>query len=204
MKTAVKQNLYEAMFLVDSSEAASDWSGVNKTIEGMLKRADAEIVSIRKWDERRLAYKIGHKERGTYILCYFRAEGGKVEGVERDVQLSERVMRVLILNAEHMTQEDIKKDTPAMAAEKRQQEILKKAKEKTESVAESAESAEPEEEAEDWEPPEKSLAIDMDMEESSDESDLDDEDMDEQSESDEADDFDDKRENGGTNSEQES
>lgn len=117
MKTAVKK-LYEAMFLVDSAEAAADWEGVNKTIKKILKRADADVISIRKWEDRRLAYGIGGKDRGLYILCYFRAEGDKIRDIERDVQLSEQVIRVLILCAEHMTEEDIEKDTPIMRAEK--------------------------------------------------------------------------------------
>lgn len=111
--------LYEAMFLVDSAEATADWEGINAVIRKILEKAGAEIVSIRKWDDRRLAYEINGKSRGTYILCYFRTEGGKIREIERDVHLSERIMRVLILSAEHMSQEDIEKDTPAMQTEKR-------------------------------------------------------------------------------------
>ena len=122
MKTIAKK-LYEAMFLVDSAEAAADWDGVNATIRKILKRAGVDIVSVKKWDERRLAYQINGKERGTYILCYFRADGESIAGIERDVQLSERIMRVLILCADHMGPEDIEKDTPVERVEKR----LKKA-----------------------------------------------------------------------------
>ena len=162
LKTAVKK-LYEAMFLVDSNEAASDWDGVNNTIKHMLDRAEAEVVSLRKWDDRRLAYAINKRERGTYLLCYFRADGGKIEGIERDVQLSERVMRVLILNAEHMTEDEVEKDTPIMAAEKRQQEVVERAKERAESTAPEESEAEIEakspaaEPEQDWEAPEESL-----------------------------------------------
>ena len=121
METVVKK-LYEAMFLIDSADAASDWDGVIKAVGNVLERADAEIVSVRKWEECRLAYEINGKSRGTYILSYFRADGLRIRDIERDVQLSERIMRVLILSAEHMRQEDIEKDTPAVRAEKREQE----------------------------------------------------------------------------------
>ncbi len=105
-----KPKLYEAMFLVDSAKATSDWEGVDSAIKNILEKAGAEIVSIRKWDDRKLAYEIKGHSRGTYILCYFRAEGGRVRDIERDVQLSERIMRVLILCAEKQTIEDIEKD----------------------------------------------------------------------------------------------
>ena len=117
METVVSKKLYEAMFLVDSAQAA-DWDATIATLKDVLKRADAEIVSIRKWDDRRLAYEIGRKNRGMYILCYFRADGEKVQEIERAVQLSERIMRVLILSTEQMTAEDIEKDTPASRTEK--------------------------------------------------------------------------------------
>ena len=124
METIVKK-LYEAMFLIDSAEAAADWDGINTTIRNILERAEAEIVSIKKWDERKLAYEINGKTRGTYILCYFRVAGDRIRDIERDVRLSERIIRVLILCAEHREKEDVEKDTPVMLAEKRKQGVIK-------------------------------------------------------------------------------
>jgi small subunit ribosomal protein S6 len=112
----ITKKLYEAMFLVDSSKAASDWDGVQTGIKNILERVDAEIVSVRKWDERRLAYDINGHSRGTYILCYFRADGKGIRDIERAAQLSEQIMRVLILSAEGR-EKDIEEDTPVMPAE---------------------------------------------------------------------------------------
>ena len=121
MKTKAEKQLYEGMFLVDSARAASDWDGVNSAIRKILDKAKAEIVSMRKWDDRKLAYNIRGTERGTYILCYFRADGQKIQGIEKAVHLSEKIIRVLILGTEQMTKEDIEKDTPAAKAEKEKQ-----------------------------------------------------------------------------------
>ncbi len=115
METATKR-LYEGMFLVDSGLAAQDWQKLIDEIERMMKRADAEVVSLKKWDDRRMTYDIQGKSRGTYILVYFNCDPEKVKGVERDVQLSELVMRVLILRTDRMTQDDIEKATPAETA----------------------------------------------------------------------------------------
>jgi len=116
-----EKKLYEGMFLVDSAKAASDWDGINAAIKRILDRAKAEIVSMRKWDDRRLAYDIRGVSRGTYILCYFRADGGQIQDIEKAVQLSEKIIRVLILNTDQMTQEDIDKETPAAKAEREQE-----------------------------------------------------------------------------------
>lgn len=112
METGVKK-LYEVMFLIDSAEAAKDWDGIIELVTKMLNKIDAQIVSLRKWDERPLAYPIKKCSRGTYILAYFRADGQKIHELERDVLLSERIMRALILRVEHLTEEDIVKQATA-------------------------------------------------------------------------------------------
>ena len=111
MSTVVKR-LYEGLFLVDSGEAAADWKGINNTIEKILARADAEVVSTKKWDERRLAYDIDGKSRGTYILTYFRGDPSKIGAMERAVQLSEQIMRMLILRTDKMSAKDMEKASP--------------------------------------------------------------------------------------------
>lgn len=120
MKTAVIR-LYEGMFLVDSGKAASDWEKMLATIKNVLQRADADVVSIEKWDERNLAYEINKQARGTYILSYFKADSSRVKEIERYSRLSEEIMRVLILSTEKlkMSDESIKKPTPAMIFEQK-------------------------------------------------------------------------------------
>lgn len=106
METGVKK-LYEAMFLIDSAEAAKDWDGIIDLVTKMLNKIDAQIISLKKWDERPLAYSIKRCSRGTYILSYFKAEGPRITELERDVLLSERVMRALILRIDHLTEEEV-------------------------------------------------------------------------------------------------
>ena len=121
METNIKT--YEAMFLVDSALAASDWNDVIGAITTIMERVGAEVISLRKWDDRRLAYPIEKKERGTYILCYFKVDSQKITQIEREVQLSEKLMRALILTADHVTAEDMEKDTPVMAVERAAQPV---------------------------------------------------------------------------------
>jgi len=128
LETVAKNRLYEGMFLIDSSQAGADWDGIIATIRTILEKAGAEIDSIKKWDDRRLAYDIKGKSRGTYILSYFRADGGRIHDIEKAVQLSEKIMRVLILSTERLRPEDIEKDTPATKVEK-EKEKRKAAKE---------------------------------------------------------------------------
>jgi small subunit ribosomal protein S6 len=141
LKTVINR-LYEAMFLVDSAIAASDWDGIIATIRNILEKAQVEIISIKKWEERKLAYEINGKSRGTYILSYFKAEGSGIAGIERDVQLSDRIMRVLVLRADHMSEEDIRKDKPALQAKGSKQKAARKSEVKQANSKEAEEEAE--------------------------------------------------------------
>jgi small subunit ribosomal protein S6 len=169
LETVAKNKLYEGMFLVDSARVGSDWDGIIAAIRTILERAEAEIISIRKWDDRRLAYGVNGKTRGTYILCYFKADGEEIRDIEKAVQLSEQIMRVLILSAEQLTAEDIEKDTPATKVEKEREkrqaakETAQEAKDEQVSAPEETQEA-GQKEAEDSQKPEPSMAADDSME----------------------------------------
>lgn len=90
-------NVYECMFLLDTSKVAGDVPSAEKQLQGILERNHAEILASRPWDERRLAYPIGNQKKGLYFLTYFRTEGKNVAGIERDCKLNELIMRMLVL-----------------------------------------------------------------------------------------------------------
>lgn len=109
-------NTYEGMFLVD---AGSDFNAASAPVRTVLERSDAELLAIKPWEERRLAYSIGGRRRGLYVLVYFKADPLKVVEIERDTQLSEDILRALILHNENVSEEDIAAETPATQGPRR-------------------------------------------------------------------------------------
>ena len=105
-------------------------------VQRIMDRAEAEVVSLKKWDERRLCYDIQKKSRGTYILVYFNCETGKIGGIERDVQLSELITRVLVLRTDRMSPEDLEKLTPLEAVAAEEAERAAAAEARAEAAAE--------------------------------------------------------------------
>jgi small subunit ribosomal protein S6 len=104
---------YEAMFLMDPSVVAN-FSIAEAEINRILQRAEAKLLGVKNWGERKLAYPIRQVRRGLYVLTYFEAQPEKIVGIERDVRLSEQTVRVLVLCREGMTREAVDK---ALAAE---------------------------------------------------------------------------------------
>ncbi len=121
METAVKKRLYEALFLIDPA-IASDFDRISAALKNIIERNNGEIITLKKWDERKLAYELKGKTRGTYIIIYFNGDPLKIADIEREVNLSEDLMRVMILRGDLMTDEDINKDTPAMIEIQKQED----------------------------------------------------------------------------------
>ena len=115
------EQTYEGMFLVNAATAAEDWEGVRGTIERIMQRAEAEIIRLEKWDERRLCYSVSGQKRGTYILCYFKCQPGVIRKIERDALLNETILRVLILRADQIPQEIQNAPTPLAQAQQQKQ-----------------------------------------------------------------------------------
>src|SRR5689334_19469693 len=102
---------YEAMFLLGTAATAEPEKGV-ETCRGIIERHGGQIMVIKKWDERKLAYEISGQKRGTYVISYFTAPGPAVSAVERDVKLSEEVLRVLVTKADHLNIDEMKAVEP--------------------------------------------------------------------------------------------
>ena len=98
---------YEAMFLI-SQGAATDLAGVVDHINHLFERAGATLIAMSKWDERRLAFEIDKQKRGVFLLTYFNAPRTAIQGFERDCNLSETLMRVLILRVDHLSMDEMK------------------------------------------------------------------------------------------------
>jgi small subunit ribosomal protein S6 len=100
--------VYEAMFVIDSGDAAV-WDEMTSHIANILTRQGAEIIGITRWDERKLAFPIAKRKRGTYVLAFFAmGDAGAIHEIETDCRLSEKILRVLVLKADHFTVLDMK------------------------------------------------------------------------------------------------
>jgi small subunit ribosomal protein S6 len=102
---ATKTNQYEAMFLLGPSGA--DAEKAIAIVRAVIEKHGGQIQVIKKWDERKLAYEIGKQKRGTYIIAFFTASGAAVVALERDVKLSEEILRVLVTRADHLNEKEM-------------------------------------------------------------------------------------------------
>lgn len=108
-------NQYEAMYLFDPTFGTS-WDDCETEIKRLMTRAEAELLFCKKWDERRLAFKVKGRKRGVYVLTYFKSDPAKIEPLERDIRLSESILRALILRADEITPDLMERAAEARGA----------------------------------------------------------------------------------------
>ena len=89
--------MYEGLFLIDTAHASTEWDNAVKHIHDILQKNGAEILKTEKWGEKKLAYKIKSHKRGTYLLVHFNAKNSAIAIVRRDFQLSDYIIRFLII-----------------------------------------------------------------------------------------------------------
>src|SRR5207244_12939785 len=96
-RKAMPANVYECMFLLDTTKVSGDVPSAAKVLHTLLEKHNAEILASRPWDERRLAYPIKNQKKGLYYLTYFRTDGKNLPNIEHDCALSELILRMMIL-----------------------------------------------------------------------------------------------------------
>ncbi len=107
----IRTGTYEGMFLFGAG-AAQDVNGAQNTVRGMIEKHGGQILVLKRWDERKLAFELKKQKRGVYIIAYFKAPTGAITAIDREVRLSEDVLRVLITEADHMNQAEMEAVEP--------------------------------------------------------------------------------------------
>jgi small subunit ribosomal protein S6 len=101
---------YEAVYVFDSTlEDAAVTEKVNR-FHQLLGTTGAKVDH---WGRRQLAYPIGARENGYYVVARFEAESAGIPEYERALKLDEGVVRYLLTLFEHevgappMTEEEL-------------------------------------------------------------------------------------------------
>ena len=102
---------YEAVYIFDP---ALEDSAVNERLERFhsLLGAPADL-KVDHWGRRQLAYPIGRKEQGYYVVARYGAEADKLPEYERALRLDDSLIRYLLtlhdreLGAPELTEEQL-------------------------------------------------------------------------------------------------
>ena len=126
-------NLYEGLFLMSQSAVGGGVGSAIDHIREILDGIGAEIITLRKWDERKLAYSIKTQKRGLYIISMFRADGTKLTEAETSCNLSELVQRVMFTRCDHIGEVEYNEELEAAKNSETEQKLREPKAESSES-----------------------------------------------------------------------
>lgn len=93
-------NQYEVMYVVDAALEDSARSELINRFAELVAKNGGEVERIDEWGKRRLAYAINDKPEGYYVLVTFKGPSELPREIERNMGISEDVLRCLIIKLE--------------------------------------------------------------------------------------------------------
>lgn len=91
--------LYETLFVIHPEKAPRAKELIER-FKKIIEGQEGAISQIDEWGMRDLAYKIEKQGRGHYTLMRYRATGRAVEEFERNLKLTDGVLRYLTVRCE--------------------------------------------------------------------------------------------------------
>jgi len=91
--------LYETLFVVHPEKAPRIKEFIEK-FKKVIESKDGTMAQVDEWGARDLAYRIEKQGRGFYTLLRYNATGAAVEELERNLKLTDGILRYLTVRVE--------------------------------------------------------------------------------------------------------
>ena len=93
-------NQYEVMYVIDPALEDSARTELINRFSDLVVKNGGEVDRVDEWGKRRLAYAIQYKTEGYYVLMYIKAPAELPREIERNMQISDSVLRYLTVRYE--------------------------------------------------------------------------------------------------------
>ena len=91
---------YELTLVINPEQSEEKLEATLETVSKFITDNGGAIASIDKWGKRRLAYPIKHFTEGNYILAKVQMDPSVGKQLEASLEISEDVLRHLLINLE--------------------------------------------------------------------------------------------------------
>jgi len=88
---------YELTFIVPSDVTEEDLNNTVTQVQGWVEGVQGKVSKVDHWGRRRLAYNIAEYREGHYVLLNLELNPQSTVELERNLKLSERVLRYLLV-----------------------------------------------------------------------------------------------------------
>ncbi len=91
---------YELVLIISPEVDDEALNTVTENISQLIKGKDGVVSEVEQWGKRKLAYPIKHFMEGSYVLIRFKLNPLSNKEIEANLQVSERILRYLLIKIE--------------------------------------------------------------------------------------------------------
>ena len=90
-------NKYEVVYIIDPAVEEEARKELIAKYNALIAENGGVVDKVEEWGKRRLAYAIDYKTEGYYVLVNFQAEPELPKELERNLQISDSVIRYQVI-----------------------------------------------------------------------------------------------------------
>ena len=90
-------NKYELVYIIDPAVEEEARKELIAKYNTLIAENGGTVDKVEEWGKRRLAYAIDYKTEGYYVLVNFQAESELPKELERNLQISDSVIRYQVI-----------------------------------------------------------------------------------------------------------
>lgn len=89
-------NHYEVLYLVAANYTEEELKPIRQHVISEIKKIGGEVTFDESFGKKKLAYPIKHNHQGYYLIAEFDAEAEKIKELDRQLRLTNEVLRHII------------------------------------------------------------------------------------------------------------
>ena len=93
-------NHYELLYLIPANYTEEELGPIKEKISSLIKKFEGEISYEDNFGKKKLAYPIKNNHQGYYLISEFDLEGSKLKDLEKNIGLTNEVLRHIIVKKE--------------------------------------------------------------------------------------------------------
>ena len=92
--------VYEVMFIIEADAPDDEVAQLSEGFQRIITDQGGTITKAEVMGKRRLAYPIGRKNEGIYILLEIEGTGSEIAELERRMRVNDRIMRYITVRVD--------------------------------------------------------------------------------------------------------
>src|ERR687885_1600927 len=95
-----ENRVYEVVFIVDPDTSEEDLTRLTENLRAIVTDQGGSVTKSEVMGRRQLAYKVGRKTEGVYVLFEIEGTGREIAELERRMRVSDQVLRYLTVRVD--------------------------------------------------------------------------------------------------------